>query len=156
MKSFPGGGFRRLVLGLTVVGALIGAGLYLGLIQPAQAGVSALEGSTKSASSDVVYPGDLLTYTIVVSNTGPAITSTVFVTDVLPPVVTYVSHMAPAYVLSGTAGQVVTFTFPIGLGAEPSVSLEVVVRVGSEVAPGTVFTNTAAIDDRTTIVAPSA
>ncbi len=154
MLSFLGGRYRRLALGLAAAMSLVAVGLLLSLTQTARGNVTALEGSTKSASSDVVYPGDLLTYTIVVSNTGPAITSTVFVTDVLPPAVTYVSHAAPATVLSGTAGQLVTFTLPYTLVAD--VSLEVVVRVGSEVAPGTVFTNTAVIFDGTTTVGPSA
>jgi uncharacterized repeat protein (TIGR01451 family) len=141
-------------VGLAVAIAFAVAGLLLSLAQTARGDVAALEGSTKSASSDVVYPGDLLTYTIIISNTGPVITSTVFVTDVLPTAVTYVSHAAPTNVLSGTAGQLVTFTLPL-LDEGASVVLELVAQVGDGVAPGTVFTNTAVIDDHTTVVEPS-
>ncbi len=45
----------------------------------------------KTASNDTVLPGDTITYTIVVSNSGPADAANVVLTDTLPAGVTFVS-----------------------------------------------------------------
>jgi uncharacterized repeat protein (TIGR01451 family) len=46
--------------------------------------------STKSASSSIAYPGDTLTYTIRLVNSGDPLTETTYLTDTLPPNLIYV------------------------------------------------------------------
>uniref|UniRef100_UPI002638FC81 Ig-like domain-containing protein n=1 Tax=Ilumatobacter sp. TaxID=1967498 RepID=UPI002638FC81 len=58
---------------------------------------------TSSANGGPVYPGETITYTIVVTNSGPDPAPAVTVTDTLPPGVTYVGGSAQKTYPSGTA-----------------------------------------------------
>ncbi len=73
---------------------------------------------TKSASPEPVNLGSVLTYTITVTNNGPAAaTGTFTVTDVLPPEVTYIanSYSTTSGSCSGTTTVTCTFTnLPVG------------------------------------------
>ncbi len=64
-------------------------------------------GVTKSVSAANAQPGDQLTYTIIVTNSGPSVAQGVTLTDVLPPGVTFVSGTGPGGVPLTAAGQTV-------------------------------------------------
>lgn len=156
MMPVSGRGLRGLTVGLTVAFGLVIVGVVMLLTQTARTGADSLAGSTKSVSSAVILPGKVLTYSIVVSNTGATISSPILVTDVLPIPVDYVSHSAPSGVDSGYSDGMVTFTLPSGLEAGASVTLGLVGQVRETITPGIVFTNTARIDGGVTIVEPYA
>jgi len=154
MMPVSGRRWRGLAAGLTVAFGLVVVGLLV-LTQGARADANPLGGSAKTVSSAWIWPGKVLTYTIVVSNTGVAIGNQILVTDVLPIPVDYVLHSAPTSVDSGYSDRTVTFTLPSGLEAGASVALELAVRVKADVKPGTAFTNTAMIDGVSAIAEPA-
>jgi uncharacterized repeat protein (TIGR01451 family) len=65
-------------------------------------------GVTKGVSLTTASPGDQLTYTIVVNNTGPSTALGVTVTDVLPTGLTFVSGTGPGGAALSATGQTVT------------------------------------------------
>jgi uncharacterized repeat protein (TIGR01451 family) len=80
----------------------------------------------KVASADIVFPGDLVTYTLTVTNDHPQLNTThVVLSDVLPLGSTFVSATEP-YTLAGDS---VSWDFA-SLEPLQSVSVELVVRVG--------------------------
>jgi len=67
-------------------------------------------GVTKSVSATNAQPGDLLTYTILVTNNGPSVAQGVTLTDVLPAGVTFVSGTGPGGTALTAIGQTVNVT----------------------------------------------
>jgi uncharacterized repeat protein (TIGR01451 family) len=92
---------------------------------------------TKSAPSQVTA-GSTLTYSITVSNNGPAAAFNIIVTDTLPPGVTYAGSTVPCTgtPLSCTVGN---------LGAGESVTFTINVTVSASQASGSTLTNVASV-----------
>jgi len=91
----------------------------------------------KTGSPNPVTSGSNLTYTLTVTNNGPATSSSATVTDTLPGGVSFVSASAGC---SGTT----TVTCTVGsLGPGGTVVFTIVVKVNA--APGTVISNTATV-----------
>jgi uncharacterized repeat protein (TIGR01451 family) len=101
----------------------------------------------KTAAPSPVAPGSNLTYTLAYSNAGNANASGVVITDTLPANTTFVSATG-----GGTlSGGVVTWSLG-ALNAGASGSVQLVVRVASPLANGTVITNsTYGIDSTETL-----
>lgn len=151
MKPLSGRGSRQWVVGLTVAAALAVVGLLLGLTQTARAAATSLDGSAKSISSSTVSPGSIVTYTITLSNDAATPVSSLLVTDALPDEVSYVplsAHSVPegAGIPSFDIPNYRNITFTVAsVPGNSDVQLVFRALVGSEVAPETVFTNTALI-----------
>jgi uncharacterized repeat protein (TIGR01451 family) len=93
--------------------------------------------STKKASADTALTGDVLTYTIVVRNTGELVANTVRVTDVIPAELSFVpgtfttthgtvdSTAAPTLKWNGVMSptSVVTLTYVVTVSATKSVAI---------------------------------
>src|SRR5260370_13493968 len=108
---------------------------------------------TKSDSPDPVGIGNDLSYTIVVTNHGPASAANLSVTDSLPSQVTFRSLGAPppAWICStpsvGANGSI-TCTEP-SLAPGSTVTFPLVVRVNTSVTDGTIISNTANVSTTT-------
>jgi uncharacterized repeat protein (TIGR01451 family) len=102
---------------------------------------------TATAPSSVA-PGSNLTYTGVARNNGPSDASNIDASDTLPPGTTFVSATAPPGVTlttppvggTGTVHSTASF-FASGTSASGTIT----VRVNSDVAPGTIISNTSTI-----------
>jgi len=86
-------------------------------------------------------PSDLLTYTLSVTNNGPATATNVLVTDALPAGVTFVSASAGCADLAGVVTCAVA-----ELSATAIASFDVVVTVDGDVGLGTVLSNAATVE----------
>jgi uncharacterized repeat protein (TIGR01451 family) len=91
--------------------------------------IDTLAGTTlsiaKTAAPDPVFAGDVLTYTVNVSNTGAANATTLTVTDTLPAGATYTSASGSGWSCGAAAG-VVTCTRPLlAPGAAPAIVITV-------------------------------
>jgi uncharacterized repeat protein (TIGR01451 family) len=106
---------------------------------------------TKTGDQDPVAAGDLLTYTIVVSNNGPSAAANVTLSDAIPADTTFVSFTAPAGWTTTTPAPggtgVVTATTPT-LAAGASATFTLVVEVDSG-ASGTTISNSATVTTTT-------
>jgi uncharacterized repeat protein (TIGR01451 family) len=108
-----------------------------------------LSGSTKEASGTTVSPGDVLTYTIVVSNTGTEDASAASLSDPIPDHTTYVTgsaHTDPpgSGVLTETASAV---QWSGSVATDEAITLTFQVTVNPDTAEGAEITNTVAISD---------
>jgi uncharacterized repeat protein (TIGR01451 family) len=124
---------------LTIVGAATTANLAI----------------TNSGAPSPVLAGNNITYTVTVTNNGPAASSTVAFTEAVPTNTTFVSVTA----VSGTTGWTcsatsISCTIPT-LAAGASTTFTVVVTVGAGTASGTVITDTANVSAATTDPNPS-
>ena len=100
---------------------------------------------TKSDSVDPVIAGNLLTYTLAVSNAGPSDAQNVQVTDTLPAGVTYISDTSNC--VEAPAG---TLTCSLGtLAAGGSSTFDITVAIDPSLANGTVLTNSATVSTTT-------
>ena len=102
--------------------------------------VSADLSVTKTDSPDPVTPGSAITYTITVTNNGPADAGSAQITDAVPAGTSFVSVVPTVGSCLGTA----TFTCdlgPLANGASATVTLVALVDPGA--TPGTVVSNTA-------------
>jgi uncharacterized repeat protein (TIGR01451 family) len=114
--------------------------------QPADLGV------VKTASHDIVAPGDPITWTVVATNHGPATATGVVLADQLPSNVTFVSASATAPLTCATppvgASGAITCTTP-SIPAAPasgsSLTLTIVATVPSTAASGSVIFNVATV-----------
>src|SRR5260370_5375910 len=108
---------------------------------------------TKSDSPDPVGIGNDLTYTIVLTNHGPATAANLSVTDSLPSQVTFRSHGVPATCACIThsvgANGSITCTAP-SLAPGSTATFPLVVRVNTSVTDGTIISNTANVSTTTT------
>lgn len=109
---------------------------------------------TKTDTPDPVAVGANLTYTILVTNTGPSTATNVSITDTLPAGLTFVSATESTGTgTAGEAGGVVTATVPT-LNVSDSVTVTIVATVDATFA-GTTISNTAAAqaDEATQVTA---
>jgi uncharacterized repeat protein (TIGR01451 family) len=109
-----------------------------------------LSSSTKEASGTTISPGEVLTYTIVVSNTGTEDASAARLSDLIPEHTTYVTGSARtdppgSGVLTETASAV---EWSGSVAVNEPITLTFQVTVDPGVAEGTAITNTVAISDR--------
>ncbi len=107
---------------------------------------------TKDGSSDSVSPGQQLTYTIIVSNSGVVAAQNVTLTDVIPVDTTFVSLTSPAGWTSttppaGGTGTVTSTNPSLAVGASGTFTL--IVRVDPTAPDGSVITNTASVTTTT-------
>jgi len=88
-----------------------------------------------SDSPDPVNSGNNLTYTIVVTNLGPATATGIVVTDTLPTGVSFVSVTSPGYVtnIAGTIEVIEGFTNNLGSGFTSSFNIVVAPTVGGTI-----------------------
>jgi uncharacterized repeat protein (TIGR01451 family) len=98
---------------------------------------------TKSDAPDPVLSGGLLTYTVVVTNNGPALASNVVMTDPLPAGTTFATCVPSLGTCSGpSVGTNGTVTASIGdIGASGAVTVTITVNVTA--GAGTTLSNTA-------------
>ena len=102
---------------------------------------------TKTDSPDPVVTGSNVTYTITVTNNGPAAAQSVVVTDNLPGSVTFVSCASTGSGVCGGTGNNRTVTFG-SLAASSSETITLVATANG--AGGTTITNTATVTSTTT------
>ncbi len=103
-------------------------------------------GVTKTASAATAAPGTQLTYTIVVSNSGPSTAQAVTVTDVLPAGLTFVSGTGPGGTPLTASGQTITVNID-SLAPEATQTITIVAQInanftGTITNPVTVATTT--------------
>ena len=99
---------------------------------------------TKSVSSSSFVPGDLVSYTITLSNLGPDDASNIQVTDVLPASVAFVSCAATnSGVCSGSGNDRTVVYSSLVSGATSTISITATVNQG--VADGTSVSNAASV-----------
>ena len=92
-------------------------------------GVAADLSISKSSDLDSLYPGDALTYTVVVSNNGPDVPTGVNVSDMLPAGLSFVSA-SPAP--SGNSGSLYFWNFAsIANGGSETITIDVIVGSSS-------------------------
>ncbi len=97
---------------------------------------------SKTDAPDPVVSGGSVTYTVVVTNNGPAIAVNVGVTDPLPNGTTFASCVASIGMCSGNPGTNDTVTATVGdIGPSGAVTLTIVVNVTA--GAGTTISNTA-------------
>ena len=97
---------------------------------------------SKTDAPDPVVSGGTVTYTVVVTNNGPAIAVNVGVTDPLPNGTTFASCVASIGMCSGNPGTNDTVTATVGdIGPSGAVTLTIVVNVTA--GAGTTISNTA-------------
>jgi uncharacterized repeat protein (TIGR01451 family) len=106
----------------------------------------------KTASSDSAFPGQNLTYTIIVSNNGVVAAQNVSLSDLIPADTTFVSFTAPAGWVSSTppvggTGLVTSDIPSLAVGASATFTL--VVQVSPTAAEGTVISNSADVTTTT-------
>ncbi len=102
---------------------------------------------TKTDSPDPVINGSNVTYTITVTNSGPATATSVVVTDNLPLNVTYVSCLSTGAGVCGGTGNNRTVTFA-SLAASASETITLVATANGPA--GTPISNTASVSSATT------
>ena len=101
----------------------------------------------KVVSEPIAEPGDTLTYTLVVRNTGGAVLTNVVVTDDLPSQLTNPRNLVITPEEAGVGsfeGQLLTVTIP-RLGLEESVTITFDVTVAADVEKGTEIVNVAEV-----------
>ena len=103
---------------------------------------------SKAASPEPVLAGSNLTYTITVTNHGPADASSVIVGDNLPGEVTFVSCSSTGGGSCAGSGNRRTVTFP-SLASGVSETITLVVNVNAEATDGTILGNTASVFSKT-------
>ena len=102
---------------------------------------------TKTDGAATVTAGQNTTYTLVVTNNGPGVSSNVVVADTLPPQLTFVSLSSPAgwtctTPAVGTTGTVSCSAAALVTGTS---TFTLTANVGLSTSPGTVLTNTATV-----------
>jgi uncharacterized repeat protein (TIGR01451 family) len=103
---------------------------------------------TKTDFPDPVTVGNNLTYTITVTNNGPATATSVTVTDNLPAETTFASCFSTGGGVCNGSGNNRTVTFA-SLAAGESETITFVATVNCSVADGTTITNTATVSSST-------
>ena len=99
---------------------------------------------TKSAAPDPVQAGSNVTYTLGLSNAGPAAATSVVVTDTLPSATSFVSCVATGGGVCGGSGNNRTVSFA-SLASGASATVTLVAQVSSTVADQTEIRNTARV-----------
>ncbi|MDO8692384.1 MAG: hypothetical protein Q7R39_20625, partial [Dehalococcoidia bacterium] len=129
-----------------ILSAIIFGGVFLGgrLSETARADGPNLSSSGKQVSSRTAFPGQVLTYTIALTNTGTA-DATTRLTDTLPASLAYSPGSATNGAVYMTASNTITWTGVVSAGASALISYSGVIT--SPLANGTLITNTALISD---------
>jgi uncharacterized repeat protein (TIGR01451 family) len=104
-----------------------------------------LSTSAKAVDAATADPGDVLFYTITLSNTGDAAATGAMMTDTLPANVTYSAGPVCSAGACGYAGGVITWTGTVSVGLPVTVSYQVMVNLG--LVAGMQITNTAIVAD---------
>ncbi|MFN4292685.1 MAG: choice-of-anchor Q domain-containing protein [Thermoflexales bacterium] len=97
--------------------------------------------TTVTNVTGTVRPGGALTYTLLVTNTGPSSASFITVTDSLPTGLTYVSATGAGWSCSFSAPTVTCTTSTLSVGAAPAIQIVAT----APVTPGLALTNTASV-----------
>jgi uncharacterized repeat protein (TIGR01451 family) len=95
----------------------------------------------KNASAALVDPGQVLTYTLAITNAGPSNAPSVTVVDVLPTSLGYVSATGPGWTCNAAGGTVTCDYGSLTVGPAPSITLVTTVEL---TATG-LITNTASV-----------
>ncbi len=101
--------------------------------------------SVVSPITGTVRPGGTITYTLLVTNTGPSSATSVTVTDNLPAGLTYVSATGSGWSCSFSAPTVTCTTSTLSVGAAPAIQIVAT----APITPGLVLTNTATVNAAT-------
>jgi uncharacterized repeat protein (TIGR01451 family) len=107
---------------------------------------------TKTATPNPVLAGNNVTYTVGVTNNGPAAATSVVITDTLPPNTTFVSGTSPGGWTCTPLSPGGTGTASCSIASLPSngtAAFTFVLQVTAGTAPGTVITNTVSITSAT-------
>ncbi|HEY4708814.1 MAG TPA: C25 family cysteine peptidase [Candidatus Acidoferrales bacterium] len=105
---------------------------------------------TKTGTPNPVLAGNNITYTITVTNNGPAAAATVTLTDTLPANTAVVSISTPAgWTCPAPSGGTQKCTNP-SVAANATATFTLILKVTAGTQPGTVITNTASIASSTT------
>jgi uncharacterized repeat protein (TIGR01451 family)/fibro-slime domain-containing protein len=91
-----------------------------------------------------VSPGDILTYTVSLTNSGNFTATNVLITDALPANTTFISATPPPT----TTGSQLTWLLPGALAPGDTASVTFSVRVNAGTTPGTVISNAANVSSR--------
>jgi len=111
--------------------------------------------ASKSVCPSWARPGEHLTYTVHIVNTGDATVETAWMTDALPSEVSYVAGSLDATTGGfGEAGDVITWTG--SLAPSEAVTITLAAQIESALSENTRFTNTAEITGAGTLVLASA
>lgn len=110
--------------------------------------------TSKTVSSDSVQPGDVLTYTVVLSNASDSTLSTVLMTDVLPVEVTYAGYKSATIGNVNESNGIITWSNPIA--PMQAVTITFTSQVSSGLASTRSFINTADIYSMGNYYYPSA
>ncbi len=94
----------------------------------------------KSDDQTSVIQGQVLTYTLRITNTGSVAATNLLITDVLPGGVTYLGTASPPP--DGQSGQTLTWTLPTLAGGGGVFNITLPVSVNFKLANGTLLTNT--------------
>ncbi len=132
-----------LILSLAVFGAVLVGGRLTDTVRAADPG---LLGSAKQVSSTTAIPGQTLTYTIMLTNTGITAASALL-TDTLPASLAYEAGSAINGAVYVSDTKAITWTGIVPAGGSASISYRGI--VSSSLANGTLITNTAVISDGT-------
>ncbi|MBN1318918.1 MAG: DUF11 domain-containing protein [Anaerolineales bacterium] len=116
-------------------------------------GLGGLE-STKSVSSDRLFAGDTLTYTIIMTNSGVSPLATLMMTDTLPSEVTYGGYLEASQGNWDEAGGVITWSG--SLSPLETATITFTSQVTNGLSATTSFINTAEIFDGTFLQQASA
>ncbi len=95
----------------------------------------------KSASAALVEPGQVLSYTLAITNAGPSDAPSVTVVDTLPASLRFVSATGPGWTCTAASGSVTCDYGPLMVGPAPAISLVTTVEL---TATG-LITNTAVV-----------
>lgn len=113
-------------------------------VNPASSSTATDLAITKTASPEPVVAGQLLTYTLTVSNNGSNGVTDATVTDVLPAGLTFINASTPAGTTFTNVNGVLTFSLgSIAAGASDTITL--LVTPSSDVTAATSITNTATV-----------
>jgi len=104
-----------------------------------------LEGSTKEVDKSVAMPGEVLTYTLTLQNTGTADATEVTVVDPIPGQTVYLPGSATGGASYDEATNRIFWSGPVPSGEQ--VALSFAVRIMRPLPDGTVIENAATIDD---------
>jgi len=99
--------------------------------------------ASKSVYPDQARPGEYLTYTVRITNTGDGLVETAWMTDELPSEVSYARDLASTTGSWDVAGDVITWTG--SLAPVEVVTITFVAQITSTLSENTRFTNTAVI-----------
>ena len=133
---------RTLLVPLLSVAATGILALGIGSLPPSLADGFPLDGSEKSVAPSAIYAGDMVTFTIVLSNSSASDVSATVI-DPSPTGLSYLSGTGPGTLILSTD----RITWTGNVTAQQSVTFSFQARADLSLAGGTIVTNTAVISD---------